>query len=283
MAVHYRTQGIILKKEDLREADRLFTIYTKDFGKLEILGKAIRKIKSKLRGGAEIFYFSEIEFIQGKTYKILTDAVLIENFKNIRKELKRLRIAHLITEALDNLIKGQEKDEKIWNLLNETFNKLNSYKLEALDTPRRTRGPLGGWRVGTRGLPAKRDELPSLGRSPRRVASYKLIYYYFLWNLISILGYGIDLHGCVLCQKKLKPESLHFDPEEGGIVCKSCFKRKRTDKRRSGKKIESEIIKILRIILKKDWQTLKKLKIDKTILKSLERISENYLSYLSEK
>ncbi len=57
MFTHYRTQGIILKKEDRGEADRLFTIYTKDFGKLELLAKGERKIKSKLRGGLELFYF----------------------------------------------------------------------------------------------------------------------------------------------------------------------------------------------------------------------------------
>ena len=76
MFLNYRTKGFIFKKEDRGEADQLFTIYTKDFGKLEILGKAIRKISSKLRSGAETFYLSEIEFIQGKTYKTLTDAIL---------------------------------------------------------------------------------------------------------------------------------------------------------------------------------------------------------------
>ena len=98
MATHYRTQGFIVKKTDRGETDQLLTIYTKDFGKLEILGKAIRKVKSKLRGGAELFYFSEIEFIQGKTNKTLTDANLIESFPNIRKNLKKLAIAHKIAE-----------------------------------------------------------------------------------------------------------------------------------------------------------------------------------------
>ena len=78
MAIHYRTQGFILKKTDRGEADQILTIYTKDFGKLEILGKAIRKIKSKLRSGADLFYFSEIEFIQGKAYKTLTDILKLK-------------------------------------------------------------------------------------------------------------------------------------------------------------------------------------------------------------
>jgi len=124
MAIHYRTQGFILKKEDLGEADRVFTIFTKDFGKLEILGKAIRKIQSKLRGGMELFYLSEVAFIQGKRYKTLTDAILIDSFPNLRKDLLRLKIAYQIVEVLDNLIRGEEKDEKIWELLNETLEKL---------------------------------------------------------------------------------------------------------------------------------------------------------------
>ncbi len=34
MAIHYRTQGFILEKINRGEADQLFTVYTKDFGKL---------------------------------------------------------------------------------------------------------------------------------------------------------------------------------------------------------------------------------------------------------
>jgi len=89
MAIHYRTQGFVLRKTDLREADQAFTIYTKDFGKLKILARAIRKIKSKLRSGIELFYLSEIEFIQGKNYKTLTDATVIEKFKNVKQDLEK--------------------------------------------------------------------------------------------------------------------------------------------------------------------------------------------------
>lgn len=236
---HYRTQGFILKKTDQGEADRIFTIYTKDFGKLEILARAERKTKSKLKGGLELFYLSEIEFIQGKTHKTLTDAILIENFLNLRKDLERLSIAYKVLEVLDNLIKGQEADEKIWNLLNEIFNKLNNLKIEN--------------------------------------CKLKIIYYYFLWNLLSILGYQPEVYNCPLCLKKLTPEELYWSPKEGGVNCQSCFR-----KTKSGEKIESEIIKILRIILEKNWQTLSKLKIEPNYLKSLNSIAESYLSHVLE-
>jgi len=228
MAVHYRTQGFVLKKNDLREADQVFSIYTQDFGKLKILGKAIRKIKSKLRAGAGLFYLSEIEFIQGKTYKTLTDAIVIDKFKNTRKDLERLKIAYQIAETADNLISGQEKDEKIFNLLNEVFSILNNCKL-------------------------------------------KIVYYYFLWNLLSILGYQIDLYNCAVCQKKLVPQKLCFNSGEG-IICSEC-----SGNLKDKSEISPDIIKILRLFLGKNQNILSRLKIQDLHKKELENISENYL------
>ena len=237
MFTHYRTQGFILKKTDRGEADRIFTIYTKDFGKLEILAKAERKIKSKLKGGLELFYLSEIEFVQGRTHKTLTDAILIENFPNLRKDPEKLPIAYGISEVLDSLIKGQEPDEKIWHLLNETFNKLNN------------------------------SQLPT--------ANYQLLYYYFLWNLLSISGYQPELYNCSLCEKNLLPEKLYFNPKEGGIICHDCFKKVKLVE-----EVKPDVVKILRIILEKNWATLSKLKIEGKYLKGLASVSKDYLSFI---
>ncbi|PIQ05769.1 MAG: DNA repair protein RecO [Candidatus Nealsonbacteria bacterium CG18_big_fil_WC_8_21_14_2_50_37_10] len=240
MFVHYRTTGLIFKKDDRGETDQLFTIYTKDFGKLEILGKAVRKISSKLRSGAELFYLSEIEFIQGKAHKTLTDAILIKKFSNLRKDLKTLSVAYKISGILDNLIKGQEPDEKIWQLILEVFKKLDTLHL----TP----------------------------------FTLYLIYYYFLWNLFSILGYQPELYNCALCQKRLRPEKLYFSQGEGGVICQNCFKGAK-----QASEIKPEIIKILRLILKRNWQILSKLKIELKYMKPLELISGNYLSFIKEK
>jgi DNA repair protein RecO (recombination protein O) len=192
MAIHYRTQGFILKKRDFREADRIFTVFTKDFGKLEILGRGIRKIKSKLRGGMQLFSLAEIEFIQGKTHKTLTDASSIEIFPNLRKDLKRLKIAFDISELLDSLVKGPEKEQKIWNLLKSTFQVLN---------------------------------YPSLS-----VKECWLSFYNFFWKIFIILGYKPELNYCCICQRKPDPKNLYFNFEEGGIICLNCFKKEKEGK-----------------------------------------------------
>jgi DNA repair protein RecO (recombination protein O) len=210
MFSHYRTEGFIIKIVNRGEADQLFTIYTKDFGKIEVLGKAIRKIKSKLRGGAQLFYLSEIEFIQGKTYKTLTSAILINNFFNLRYNLEKIEIAELIFNLLDNLIKGEEADQKIWELLNGVLILLND---------------------GQKIKPEKN----------------LLFYYYFFWNFIFLLGY----------QPELKKFSIGKE------------------------KINIDIFKILRIILKKDIKTLLKLKFEPFHQKALKDISQKYFLIIS--
>lgn len=187
----------------------------------------------------ELFYLTNIEFIQGKTYKTLTDTSLIENFPNLRKDLKRLKIGYEISEISDDLIKGQEKDEKVWDLLEEIFQRLNSFSLSVKEC----------W----------------------------LIYYYFVWNFLSILGYQPELNFCSICQKKLTPKSLYFSPKEGGIICFNC-----SEKVKEGKKIEVDVIKILRLILKKEMDFLRKLKIKKTHQQAIKDISESYLSFIKE-
>ena len=242
MFVHYRTKGFFLRKIDRGESDQLFTFYAKDFGKIEVLGRAIRKIKSKLRSGADLFYFSEIEFIQGKSYKTLTDAILIEKFSGQKGSVKKLAMAHRIAELCDKFIKGGEPDRGIWQLLKITFRRLSDQE------------PAG----------------PGF-----------LLIYYFLWNLISLLGYQPEFYSCFSCQKKIALGSFYFSPVNGGMICSDCLTketRKKSFLASDYRTINADTIKILRLILNQDWSTVSRLNIKPFHQKQLKIVSEYFLS-----
>jgi len=237
MTTHYKTQAFVFQKNNINESDRIFSVFTNDFGRLDIFAKAIRKNVSKLRGGIDTFFISEIEFIQGKNKKTLTDAQVIEKFKDLTKDPGKFRIASRIGGILDNFIKGEEKDSNIFDLLNEVFYELCG--------------------------------------SNMNIKKYELLYYYFLWNILSLLGYHIEVKKCAVCNEKLIPYSIYFSSKEGGIICKKClYKDEFTEK------INSDIVKILRIILLKDWMTLSKLKIEPYSQKLLKKISDDYYLYI---
>ena len=246
MTTRYRTHAFVFKKIDRNESDRVFSVFTDNFGRLDIFAKAIRKNASKLRSGIDIFFMSEIEFIQGKSRKTLTDAAIIEKFNNIPQDLEKFEIANKIGEVLDNFIKGEEKDREIFNLIHETFFKLNDCAL-----------------------------------NPK---PYALTYYYFLWNVLSLLGYHSEVQKCANCRGKLNPYNIYFSSAEGGVICGNCASTEKTEGPEGApfgsRRINSDIVKLLRIILKKEWQILSKLKIEPSSQKLLSEISDNYYSYI---
>lgn len=235
MTTRYKTQAIVFKKNNINESDRTFSIFTDNFGRLNIFAKAIRKITSKLRGGIDVFYLSEIEFIQGKNKKTLTGATIIEKFNNISGNIEKNKIALDIGEFLDNFIKGEEKDQSLFDLLSETFHNLNDQSL--------------------------------------RSEKCSLVYYYFLWNALSLLGYHSEVKICAGCCEKLIPQEIYFSSKDGGAICKKCFEKLESNLN-GVQKINSDVVKILRIILSKDWQTLCKLKTEQSTQKLLLEVSE---------
>ncbi len=234
-----KTVGFVFKKQDIGEADRIYSLYTRDFGRIEVLGKGIRKISAKLRGALELFSFSEIEFVKGKIFKRLTDANLIEQFERLRKDLRRLKIAFKISKVLDELIKGEEKDERILDLILETFNRLNDYFLS-----------------------------PSL---------QKTLFWYFFWNILNLLGYVPQIDSCIFCQRKLKKPPFYFSFKEKGFLCFKCFKKKK-----EGERAKIETMKLIKLFLKRDLNTLEKLRLKKEILEDLEKFSKKYFNLIEK-
>jgi len=237
MATHYKTRAFVFKKNDRNESDGVFSVFTEDFGRLDIFAKAIRKTVSKLRSGIGIFYMSEIAFIQGKSRKTLTDANKIEKFDGVYQDIEKFKIANRIGEVLDNFINGEEKDRDMFNLLREVFYELNDRNIKS--------------------------------------EKCEMVYYYFLWNTLSLLGYLPEVQKCNICQEKLNPCGVYFSGKLGGVICKKCLGQDA-----SAEKINSDIVKILRLIFKKEWQVMSKLRVELSSQELFKKISDNYYSYI---
>ncbi len=217
MTQKHKTEGFVFKKSESGESDIIFSVFTKDFGKIDVKGKAIRKINSKLKLGLDLSYFSEIEFVQGKSQKILTDATAIKTPKIFLKTPKKTEIIFQICSLLDGFIKGQEEDKKTFELISEVFDRLYDFSLKE--------------------------------------EKYQTIYQYFFWNFISLQGYCLQVKQCAGCHEKLDPDNVYFSTKEGGTICQNCFLN---DKK--AKKVDANVIKIIRIMLSRDWDTLFRLK-----------------------
>jgi len=125
----YLTEGIIIKKRDFGEADRLFWIYTEKFGMIMTSAKGVRLEKSKLRGGLHLFSYGKFALISSREFWKIVDAQDICHAKNIELAGKFSGIAGLLLR----MIKGQERNNFLWQELKGLFLALFKNKTEEKD------------------------------------------------------------------------------------------------------------------------------------------------------
>jgi DNA repair protein RecO (recombination protein O) len=250
MFIHYRTRAVLIKEEARGEGDILLTFFSQEYGRIEVLARSLRKIKSKLRSSLELFSLIQIEYIQGKHYKTLTDALRIKNYKGIKESPAKLKIAFYIADILERLIHSQEKDDGIWQLLLDTLDRLENHQLVRGDDY---------FNFSNESLLEKHWDL-------------KLMYYYFFWSLIETLGYKPELYYCPLCQKRLKPSELYFSFQEGGVICEHCFSKLEEKEKMSCLKVGPELVKVIRLLVEKKWSLLKRLEVKKKEKEAIDRL-----------
>jgi len=120
------TTGIILNRTNYGEADRILTLLTPDRGKLRLMAKGVRKVKSKLAGGIELFSVSNITYIQGRRdIGTLISARLVKHYGGIVKVLDRTMLGYELIKRLDKATEDEPEPE-YFELLEQAFEALES-------------------------------------------------------------------------------------------------------------------------------------------------------------
>jgi len=191
--MEYKYTGIVLNKRDVGEADRIYTIYTLEAGKIRVLGKGVRKPNAKLAGNLESITQAEIFIAKNKGMGKITGSIAVNNFSNIKTNLDLINRVFYVFKILLKLISEEEKDEKFFVLLEKYLDILDS---EPYDE--------------------KKADILTAG---------------FLFKVLSEMGYRMEVENCVYCGKKLLPENNYFSVARGGILCGDChrFEPKKTN------------------------------------------------------
>lgn len=112
--MRFRTKGIILKRRNFGEADKILTLLTPGRGKIEVIARGVRKIKARLGGHLEIFYEVDFDLEEGKTWYVVTGAETVQRF--IRANLDQINLASYGTKLLMKLAQNEEENPKLYNL-----------------------------------------------------------------------------------------------------------------------------------------------------------------------
>jgi DNA repair protein RecO (recombination protein O) len=121
----YTVEGVVLKRRTVGEADRIITIFTKQYGKMRVLAKGIRRITSRRAGHVELFNHVVLTLHRSKTLDIVTEA---QSMRHGTNSLNPLHVAYsyCICELIDQLLPDQQEHQDVFFLLSDAMEKLHA-------------------------------------------------------------------------------------------------------------------------------------------------------------
>lgn len=181
--MEYRYNALVLSKKEVGETDRLYTLYTREQGKIRVMAKGVRKPEAKLAGQLENFTLVQIIINKTRGTGRVASAVADDVFASLRSDYETLLSVSQSVSILEKFVDMEEPDEALFLLL-------KTYLTEV-------------------------DQLVAT----KKENQVRLLSQVFLLQLFSHLGYHIETAVCVQSGERLKPGERHFfSPKAGGIL-----------------------------------------------------------------
>jgi DNA repair protein RecO (recombination protein O) len=256
-----KTEAIILRQRHFGTTSLIFTLYTKDYGRIEALAKGIKKRISLGEGGMEVFSRAEIIYYERESHslRLLSHWYQLNSFKPLRRSPLKLTYASYVIELVDRLIHGEEKNEDIYNLLLNTLHQMEN----ELDPAPFHCEPRLFFSGKTSHCSKKRPGEAMPPRTKRSGININTLIRFFELKLIGLLGYGLEP---VIAANRIPHPSLR------GQSPRQFQSRPGRDSA-----ISPGLLSLLRFLEKTDFRTLSRLKISSKEEKQLKIILQNYL------
>jgi DNA repair protein RecO (recombination protein O) len=244
----YRTTGIVLRRTDFGEADRLLTVLTPGRGKLRMIAKGARKPSSRKSGHVELFSHTQFQVAVGRELDIVTQAETIEPYRPLREALLPTTYAYYVAELADAFTAERDASRPIFDLVCDALGWINEAAAE---------GALAG-----------RDPAAALSQAAR----------YYELHLLGLAGYQPQLFVCVNCKKTLEERVNYLSPADGGVLCNECgYDRVGTAE------LSINAQKVLRFLQTHDWAHCRLLRLSPATRRTLERRLGDYITYYLER
>ncbi len=183
-----RSEGIVLKSFSYDEADVIARIFTKKQGKIDVLAKGAKKMKSRLSSSIQVFTLGEFSYYQkNNNLAILQQSEIVKSYKNIVSNLDLTFMVYYICEFLDYFLADYQEQSKVFDLTAKTLDFLNNY-----------------------------DD------------SSQAIFMAFKIKAMALLGYSPNLTNCITCGKDHSHDHFIFSIKEGGLICSTCLPNNKT-------------------------------------------------------
>ncbi|MEA3249164.1 MAG: DNA repair protein RecO [Patescibacteria group bacterium] len=181
----YRDKGIVLRARPLREDDRHYIVFTEGHGKVSLLAKGMRKIRSKMSPHMAAFGVVDLMVARGKRMDRLAGASLMNASRGVMDSLEKTALVQSFMLAVDALTKYELSEFRIFALLSEF--------MEVIE------------------------------KSGSTEKDYRnMVFDTAMVKLLDILGLGLEVDVCVSCRQPFGPDGNGLDTMKGGVECAGC-------------------------------------------------------------
>src|SRR3972149_5664597 len=121
----YKTEAIVLRQRKLGEADRILTLHTPAYGKLDAKAKGVRKTTSRMSGHLQPLSRCMVQLARGRSgLDVIAGCETLESFQALREDLDRLSRALYAAELADRFLAERVESMATYRLLLDTLRRL---------------------------------------------------------------------------------------------------------------------------------------------------------------
>ena len=118
----FKTKGLIIRQQNIGERDKLVWVLTDSHGILRAFARGAKNIKSPKCAGTGLLSYSSLTVFEGRDSYNIDEAIAIEQFTGLRKDVVNLSLAQYFCEMCLNLCpSGQEAGEQLRLILNSLY------------------------------------------------------------------------------------------------------------------------------------------------------------------
>ncbi len=186
-----KATALVLRTTDWSETSRIATLWTREFGRVRVLAKGGKRLKSNFESALDLLTVCSVVFLRKSSgsLDLLTEARVERRFGHLRQHFAALYGAYYVAELLSGWTEDYDPHPALFD--------------EALDT------------------------LATLGKEANEATALALRLARFEVVLLRELGYSPALEACTACQAPAFGRGWAFSAAVGGVLCPACLGKQR--------------------------------------------------------
>ena len=117
--------GIIVNETNYGETSKILNVITKEKGLISVMAKGCKNLKSPLRSvSSKLTYGTFIIYYKENKISTLKEVSVLDNFKNLKKDITSISYAAYMLELSEGVIK-QNNDPRIFDLLIQSLKRID--------------------------------------------------------------------------------------------------------------------------------------------------------------